>query len=181
MDLKRVKSEISACQKCSLSKARKKAVPGEGPEAARIMLIGEAPGAREDLTGRPFVGSCGRLLDQALEKAGLNRSEVFITSVVKCRPPENRQPKRSEVMACIPHLKEQIEAIDPDVICLMGNVASKALLGRTGVTKIHGEVFDDRFLVTFHPAAVLRNRRLEEQFISDLKKLARLKNDMPEE
>jgi uracil-DNA glycosylase len=172
MDPDAVESEISACHRCSLSETRKNAVPGEGPKRARIMLIGEAPGAQEDVTGKPFVGSCGKLLDQALAKAGLERSEVFITSVVKCRPPENRQPKRIEVQACLPYLKSQIEAIKPDVICLMGNVATKALLGKTGVTKMHGEVFDDRFLVTFHPAALLRNRKLEETFISDLKKLS---------
>jgi uracil-DNA glycosylase family 4 len=162
---------ISSCKLCSLSSSRTKAVPGEGPAHAKIMLIGEAPGAIEDATGKPFVGRAGRLLDQSLDLAGVKRSEVFITSVVKCRPTKNRKPKSIELQSCRPYILSQMDLIRPKVIGLMGNVACKAILNIDGVTTIHGRVFEGIFLVTFHPAAVLRNRRLQGDFVADLKKI----------
>ncbi len=164
--------EISVCPLCDLALSRTIAVPGEGPADARIMIIGEAPGHEEDLTGRPFVGRGGKLLDRSLEEAGIDRSEVFITNVVKCRPPENRQPKRFEIDACHPYILAQIDTIKPLAICLLGNVASKAMINRTGVTALHGELIEGNYMTTFHPAAVLRNRDLKEAFVADLKKLA---------
>ena len=171
MTLDQLKSKIASCQLCDLALGRTRAVPGEGPCPALIMLVGEAPGADEDRTGRPFVGRCGKLLDRSLSLAGINRAEVFITSVVKCRPHGNRKPKKAEMETCLPYLKAQIEAIRPQVIGLMGNVAVSSLLKRQGVTMLHGQVIEEKFLVTFHPAAVLRNKNFQGDFIADLKEL----------
>lgn len=172
-DLPSLHRKICTCKLCDLSLGRTKAVPGEGPCPAKIMLIGEAPGREEDLTGRPFVGRAGRLLDRALFDAGLNRSEVFITSVVKCRPPKNRKPKRSEIVACHPYLKAQMMMLNPEFVCLMGNVAAQAILGMQGIVALRGRILHDRYLVTYHPAAVLRNKNLMDDFVSDLKKTSR--------
>jgi uracil-DNA glycosylase len=176
MGIEDLGENISSCTLCTLSSTRINAVPGEGPKNARIVLVGEAPGTEEDMTGRPFVGRCGKLLDRALEEAGIDRSQVFITSVVKCRPPKNRPPKRQEILACGPYIQKQIEMIKPSGVGLMGNVATKAVLGISGVTSIHGNVYQGKYLVTFHPAAVLRNKNLKEAFVSDLKKLYELAN-----
>jgi DNA polymerase len=110
------------------------------------------------------------MLDEALEEAGMTRSGVFITSVIKCRPPQNRRPKKKEIELCLPYLKDQMETIRPRVICLMGNTAAGAVLGRVGVSLLRGQILSDRFLVTYHPAAVLRNRNLMTDFVSDLRK-----------
>lgn len=167
---------IASCTACGLCRTRSNTVPGEGPPNAAIMLIGEAPGSDEDKSGRPFIGRAGRILDLALREAGIERSMVFITNVVKCRPPENRRPSRQEMEACMPFLRAQIEALAPERICLLGNVPAKTLLGMQGVTTLHGQIFDGRYLVTFHPAAVLRNRRLMGTFVSDLKILRTVVN-----
>ncbi len=159
---------IRTCKRCPLSKSRTYAVPGEGPENAKILLLGEAPGKDEDLSGKPFVGRSGKILDQCFAEAGIDRSCVFITNVVKCRPPQNRNPNAKETEACKPYLRAQLEMIDPKVVCLLGNVATKAVLGKVGVTSLHGQVFEGRFLVTFHPSAILRNRNLKPAFVSDL-------------
>jgi len=169
-DITSLHRRICSCKLCDLSSGRTKAVPGEGPCPAKIMLIGEAPGREEDLTGRPFVGRAGRLLDRALFDAGLRRSEVFITSVVKCRPPKNRKPKHSEIAACHPYLEAQMKMLNPEVVCLMGNVAAQAILGMQGIAALRGRILHDRCLVTYHPAAVLRNKNLMDDFVSDLKK-----------
>jgi DNA polymerase len=174
MMLEDIHNKVRVCPLCDLALSRTLAVPGEGPCPAEIMLVGEAPGAEEDLSGRPFVGRAGRLLDRALAEAGIARSEVFITSVVKCRPPKNRKPKKWEIDACHPYLAAQMELIRPLVVCLMGNVASSGVIGKQGVTTIHGQFFQDRFLVTYHPAAVLRNMTLMGAFVSDLKKAKRI-------
>lgn len=169
VDLSRLDLQICACHLCPLSEERKRAVPGSGPTPADIMLVGEAPGREEDLRGEPFVGRAGRLLDAALVQAGLERSKVFITSVIKCRPPQNRKPKKAEIDQCRPYLQAQIDILHPKIICLMGNTATLAILGRQGVTILRGQILQDRFLVTYHPAAVLRNRNLMNDFVSDLK------------
>ena len=168
-DLLALHEKICVCRLCDLAEGRICAVPGEGPNPARIMLIGEAPGREEDLTGRPFVGRAGRLLDRALAQAGLARADVFITSIIKCRPPKNRKPKAGEVKACIPYLMAQIDILKPDIVCLMGNVAAGAVLGMNGIASLRGQILHDRFLVTYHPAAVLRNINRMGDFVSDLK------------
>ena len=168
-DLLALHEKICVCRLCDLAEGRNCAVPGEGPNPTRIMLIGEAPGREEDLTGRPFVGRAGRLLDRALAQAGLARADVFITSIIKCRPPKNRKPKAGEVKACIPYLMAQIDILKPDIVCLMGNVAAGAVLGMSGIASLRGQILHDRFLVTYHPAAVLRNINRMGDFVSDLK------------
>lgn len=170
-DLRELACEIMRCERCGLSQTRRNPVPGEGPEDARIMLVGEAPGAAEDLAGRPFVGRAGAVLNRALDLAGLGRGEMFITNIVKCRPPGNRQPSVGEIGACMPYLRKQIEIIGPSAICLLGNVPAKAILGIQGVTSLRGRVFDGLYLITFHPAAVLRNKGRMELLVSDLAKL----------
>ena len=170
MPLSELCSRIASCTRCPLSENRNLVVPGEGPLDAKIILIGEAPGRDEDLSGRPFVGRAGRLLDECLKSAGIDRSDVFITNVVKCRPPDNRRPRRGEINACNDYLQQQIDFVDPVVICLMGNVATGAILKMEGVTSLHGQLFEDRYLVTFHPAAIVRNKNLKELLISDLRK-----------
>jgi DNA polymerase len=170
MDMNSLFDQIVSCTLCDLSQSRTRAVPGEGPVGAGIFLVGEAPGRDEDATGRPFVGRAGKLLDRALCEAGRERSQAFITSVVKCRPPKNRRPNKREMITCLPYLRQQIELVSPRIICLMGNVASSALLGKQGITALRGQVFEGRYLVTYHPAAVLRNPNRWEEFVSDLKR-----------
>jgi DNA polymerase len=171
IDLANISKQICTCRLCPLSLERKLAVPGCGPTTAEIMLVGEAPGREEDLTGKPFVGRAGRLLDAALEQAGLERSNVFITSVIKCRPPQNRKPKKNEIDQCRYYLQSQIEILHPNIICLMGNTAAQAVLGIQGIANLRGRILQGRYLITFHPAAVLRNRNLMNDFVSDLKLL----------
>ncbi len=140
------------------------------------MLIGEGPGEEEDKQGRPFVGRAGKFLDELIDSAGLERKEVFITNVVKCRPPENRDPKKAEIKACNPYLKRQIELIDPDVICTLGNHATETLIGKKGITKLHGKEFEyqgKKLVPLYHPAASLYNPNLVEDMIDDFKDLTR--------
>ena len=174
MDLDDIARRIEECTRCPLHKTRTLPVPGEGPDNARIVFVGEAPGREEDLSGRPFVGRAGKLLDTALERAGIKRDDVFITSVLKCRPPDNRTPRAGEIKACMPYLREQLETIKPDVVVTLGNVSLKALTGKSGITKLHGiEIPMGKYIVfpTYHPAAILRNPNLMETFIADLRKL----------
>ena len=131
-DLILLNEKIAVCQLCTLSVNRNLTVPGSGPSKAQIMLVGEAPGREEDLKGMPFVGRAGRILDEALAQAGLKREEVFITSAIKCRPPQNRKPKKKEIELCLPYLLAQIDAINPQVVCLMGNTDAQAILGIQG-------------------------------------------------
>jgi DNA polymerase len=130
-ELATVHSEIVGCTKCELHKSRKNAVPGEGPADAKIMFVGEGPGQNEDELGRPFVGAAGRLLTELLESIGLSRSEVFITNIVKCRPPGNRAPRKPEIEACNPYLMSQIRLIKPRIVCALGTPAIATLLRRT--------------------------------------------------
>ena len=175
-DLRSLEDAISACRLCPLSQSRTLAVPGAGPAPARLMLVGEAPGREEDLSGKPFVGRAGRLLDAALEQAGLDRSKIFITSVIKCRPPNNRKPLKKETACCLPYLEAQIKIVRPKVVCLLGNTAAAAVLGRQGIQALRGRIWQERFTVTYHPAAVLRNKNLMADFVSDLERLNSLQD-----
>jgi uracil-DNA glycosylase len=179
MRLSYLHEEICACQLCDLSFGRTRSVPGAGPSTAEIMLIGEAPGKEEDRTGLPFMGRAGKLLDSALARAGLYRSEVFITSAIKCRPPKNRKPRKSEIDVCKPYLSSQMAILHPKVVCLMGNTASITVLGIQGVKSLRGRILQGMFLVTYHPAAVLRNRNLMDEFVSDLKKAGEVAKSFP--
>lgn len=160
-DLAAVASVVHHCDKCPLCQERKNTVPGEGNPEARLMLVGEGPGATEDETGRPFVGRAGELLTTILESIDLSREQVFIANVVKCRPPSNRKPLPDEVAACLPYLERQVALIRPTVMLALGATAAEALLGvrkslgqlRERVHSYHGIPL----VVTYHPAALLRN------------------------
>ena len=162
----------SICAECPLHEGRTKVVFGEGPSDAKIMLIGEAPGKNEDETGRPFIGMAGKLLSEILHDAGLNRSEIFITSIVKCRPEGNRKPKKPEYTKCINlFLNKQIELINPDIIGLLGNSASYALIGKKNIKQIHGNIYEvngRKYMALFHPAAALYSRKLLPQLKEDM-------------
>jgi len=162
--LEKVTAEVRVCPLCRLSQSRTNAVPGEGPAAARLFFVGEAPGVEEDRQGRPFVGRAGQLLNQALATAGLRREEVFITNVVKCRPPGNRPPLRDEADACQPYLERQLALIQPGIICLLGNTAIERFLGEAK-PGIRGKLMvagGRRLFPTIHPAAAIYNPGLEK-------------------
>jgi uracil-DNA glycosylase family 4 len=173
--LEKIAAEVRGCPLCKLSRSRKNAVPGEGQLSAKIMFIGEAPGRSEDEEGRPFVGAAGRILDGLLKKAGIQRSQVFITNIVKCRPPNNRVPKEDELTACRPYLDRQIALIKPKVICILGRTAYSSLLGGSSITANRGKIVErggQKYFLTFHPAAVIYNKDLRSALEADLKKLA---------
>lgn len=155
--------EASTCTRCALSEGRTQVVFGSGPADADLMFVGEAPGFHEDRKGEPFVGAAGGLLTGLLEGVGMKRDEVYIANVLKCRPPGNRDPQPGEIDACKPWLKEQIEIVDPPVICTLGNFSSKLLLGTSiGISKLRGRriAWRGRTLIpTYHPAAVLHSGR----------------------
>jgi uracil-DNA glycosylase family 4 len=130
-ELEKIAGEVNQCRKCDLGSLRTNTVPGEGNPNARIMFIGEAPGADEDAQGRPFVGRAGQLLDKIIHACGLKRSEVFIGNILKCRPPENRDPRAEEIISCLPYLQRQIEIIDPEIIVALGAHAARTLLNTT--------------------------------------------------
>ncbi|MCX8028837.1 MAG: uracil-DNA glycosylase [Brevinematales bacterium] len=158
--MKELELEVTRCTRCPLYKGRTKAVPGDGNYNAKLMIIGEAPGYEEDIQGKPFVGRAGQLLTKLLEEIGIKRSNVYITNVVKCRPPNNRIPAQDEVLACRGYLRRQFEIIKPKVVLILGSTSLKAVLGEEKITKVRGEIFDIDgiiFLPTFHPAAVLRD------------------------
>ncbi len=166
------------CTECSLQEGRTKVVFGEGPSDAKIMLIGEAPGKNEDETGRPFIGMAGKLLSEIIHEAGLNRSDIFITSIVKCRPDGNRKPKKPEYTKCINlFLNKQIKLINPDIIGLLGNSAIYALIGEKNIKQIHGNIYEvngRKYMALFHPAAALYSRKLLPDLKEDMIKLREL-------
>ncbi|MFH0958743.1 MAG: uracil-DNA glycosylase [Pseudomonadota bacterium] len=173
-----IREKIGDCHRCSLSEGRTNLVFGEGSPTARLMFVGEGPGADEDREGRPFVGRAGQLLTRMIKAMGLERAEVYIANVVKCRPPGNRDPEQSEIEKCLPFLQAQIEAISPEVIVSLGRVAVSTLLGRkTSMTKIRGNIqyFNDIPLIpTYHPAFLLRkehDRKWKAEAWADLKKV----------
>lgn len=179
--LSQIAERISVCTKCDLAGSRINTVPGEGPQHAELVIVGEAPGAKEDEEGRPFVGQSGKLLTQYLGEAGMKREDVFITSVLKCRPPDNRNPTADETRLCVPYLLTQIDSISPKVIVTLGNVPYELFshtfyLPKKKVGDVHGQVFrlhstGAKYLIpTYHPAALLYNRKLTPLFIEDLKK-----------
>lgn len=172
-----IADEVRVCTKCPLSLTRTNAVPGEGPRDARIVIIGEGPGRNEDLRGRPFVGAAGAQLDGLLREAGLAREHVYITNVVKCRPPENRRPTGAEADACQPYLERQLEQLRPKVVVLLGDSALKRFLPDESLGSAHGRLFKHGGLAvfaTYHPAAMIYNRSLENVSREDFKELGRI-------
>jgi uracil-DNA glycosylase family 4 len=173
--LEKIAADVRGCPLCKLARTRKNAVPGEGQISAKIMFIGEAPGRSEDEKGKPFVGAAGRILDDLLKKAGIERSQVFITNIVKCRPPNNRVPEEDELIACRPYLDRQIALIKPKVICILGRTAHSSILGGSSITANRGKIVErsgQKYFSTFHPAAVIYNKKLLSTLEADLKKLA---------
>src|SRR5437660_6696565 len=172
-DLHNLSREVHACRRCPLGSSRTHAVPGVGPENARIMVVGEAPGQNEDLQGEPFVGAAGKLLDQLLRGIGRSRSDVFITNILKCRPPNNRDPQPAEVEACAPYLEQQLRLIKPEVVLVLGRHALGRLLpGYESISRLHGKlVVKDgvSFIPIYHPAAALYNSFLMGPLEQDFK------------
>jgi DNA polymerase len=169
---------VAACRKCGLCDARNNTVPGEGPATARLVVVGEGPGRTEDETGRPFVGKAGELLTKILAAINLPREQVFICNVVKCRPPENRLPAYDEIAACVPYLHRQIELVKPKVILAMGGTAAQTLLNtKQSLGSLRNQIHRFRgipLVVTYHPAALLRNPNWKRPTWDDVRIAARL-------
>jgi uracil-DNA glycosylase len=162
--LELVTEEVSVCTKCVLHYSRKKAVPGEGPTTASIMFIGEGPGFHENEQGRPFVGAAGKLLDELLTSIGMKRADVYITNVVKCRPPGNRDPLPEELETCSDYLERQIQAINPKVIVTLGRYSMARFLPNAKISEVHGQAMHIRgrlIVAMYHPAAALHQGSLK--------------------
>ncbi|MBN1587211.1 MAG: uracil-DNA glycosylase [Candidatus Omnitrophica bacterium] len=172
-NLEVLNQEVLSCQRCALYKGRTHAVPGEGSPRAKLMFIGEGPGAEEDRTGRPFVGRAGQLLDRMIAAMGLSREQVYIANVVKCRPPNNRVPAPEEIISCLPYLWSQIDLIQPEVLCLLGRTATTGVLKEDlPLRQTRGRWFEvrgRRARVSFHPAYLLRNPEQKREAWEDLK------------
>ncbi len=172
--LQEIASQVAVCKNCQLSYARKKSVPGEGPASAEIMLIGEGPGFYENEQGRPFVGAAGKFLDELLEKAGVSRKDVYITNVVKCRPPGNRDPLPEELQTCGRYLDRQIEVINPMVIVTLGRYSMSRFLPNVRISEVHGQpawVRGRLVVPMFHPAAALHQPSLKTSVERDFSRL----------
>lgn len=159
--LKALEKQIRKCKKCSLWRTRKNAVPGEGKANAKIMLIGQNPGAEEDKAGKPFIGRSGKYLNRVLEKNKINRKNLFICGAVKCKTPKNRKPSSEEIKACMPYLLQQIKIINPKIIVLMGEVAWQT----------SRKIKNIKYIETYHPAAAMRFPKIRKKFEKDFRKL----------
>jgi len=192
-ELEEIADQVRKCCKCGLGSSRTNAVPGEGNPNARIMFVGEAPGADEDAQGRPFVGRAGQLLDRVIEACGLKRSDVFIGNILKCRPPENRDPRPDEIISCLPYLQRQIEIIEPEVIVALGAHAARTLLNTNKpIGQLRGQFHEYyagigrapiKLMATYHTAYLLRNYTPEnrKRLWEDMKKvLAEIGLPVPE-
>ncbi len=193
-ELDKINEEVSRCKKCPLWRTRRRTVPGEGSNHPRVMLIGEGPGEKEDLAGRPFVGRAGRLLDELLTSIGLNRESAYVTNIVKCRAttvrstegpvfePRDRRPTDEEIVSCTPYLNRQISVLRPRIISTLGDTATRFILEKYGlrksnISKVHGRVYSvDRLKIIpmYHPAAALYTAGLRDTLEKDFKKLAGL-------
>ena len=175
--LAEISQQVSSCEKCKLHFSRKRAVPGEGPANSEVLFIGEGPGFYENEQGRPFVGQAGKFLDELLATAGYDRGSVFITNVVKCRPPENRDPELDELTACSVYLDRQIETIDPHVIVTLGRISMAKFLPAARISSVHGHAFkvNGRLVVPmYHPAAALHQPSLKTTLIADFAALMKV-------
>jgi len=180
-----LKIKVNNCRKCSLSATRVNPVFGEGSFLAKVMFIGEAPGANEDATGKPFCGKAGKVLDELLLVAGLDREKIFIGNILKCRPPNNRNPQNAEIDACTPYLDYQINFIKPTILCCLGNFATGYIMTKfnikskiQGISKIHGQTFiaeaaygKIRIIPLFHPAVVTYDLRKKATLVCDFQQL----------
>lgn len=176
--LRELEVEVRGCERCPLAATRTHAVPGEGNRQAVVMFVGEGPGYEEDRQGRPFVGRSGQYLTETLTKAGIQRKDVFITNVVKCRPPNNRDPLPEELAACDDYLARQIELINPRIIVTLGRFSMRRWFKEGAITKIHGKITNIGrgrvAMAMFHPAAALRNPQWRMEFERDMQLLPAL-------
>ena len=175
--LQEIKQQVVECTKCELSKTRNNSVAGKGNFKSDVIFVGEAPGKNEDLKGEPFIGIAGKKLSMALESAGITRDEVYITNIVKCRPPNNRVPTTNERETCKDYLKKEIEIIKPKIICILGNTAFGSLLDGKEITKYRGKIVrkdNQLYFLTVHPAATIYNQKLIDVLKNDIEKLFKL-------
>jgi DNA polymerase len=184
-EISRIKSNVESCKKCELHKTRKNPVTGEGSLDARIMFIGEAPGFNEDLKGRPFVGRAGKVFDELLKSVGLDRREIYITNILKCKPPNNRSPNPGEIKACTPYLDSQIAAIRPRIIVTLGSFALSYVFGKFGlkgdkISNLHGRVFRitnlagiENIIPLYHPAVLTYNPEMKNILLNDFKSIGK--------
>jgi len=173
-ELELVRRNVIECTKCELCKTRTNSVPGKGNFQSDIIFVGEAPGRNEDKSGEPFVGIAGQRLTLALQEAGISRESVYITNVVKCRPPNNRVPTISERNTCIDYLQKEISIIKPKIICILGNTAFNSILGGSEITKYRGKIVkkdNQIYFLTVHPAATIYNQELISVLNKDISKL----------
>jgi len=180
-ELEKINQSIFSCHKCLLSQTRHTPVPGQGHPQAKIIFVGEAPGFNEDQTGQPFCGPAGQVFDRLLNSVGLNRNQIFITNILKCRPPNNRDPQTNEINACTPYLDKQIELINPRLICPLGRHSMKYILGKYGfvdqvkpISQIHGQTFNlgnlfqqVTIIPFYHPAVASYNQNMLPILLKD--------------
>jgi len=184
-EMKKIRDEVMACRKCPLYNSRIYPVVGEGSHEAKIMFVGEAPGRRESETGRPFCGAAGKILDELLMSINLKREDIYIANILKDRPPSNRDPQKEEIEACAPFLERQIETIKPEVVCALGNYATRYIMEKyglkekiEGISRIRGQVFEAKTLFgsikiipLYHPAMATYNPNMKEVLKEDFKVL----------
>ena len=175
MTLDDIREDLGDCSRCKLSGSRTTIVFGSGNPDAKLMFIGEAPGSEEDRQGLPFVGRAGQLLTKIIESIGLQRDDIYICNVLKCRPPKNRNPEADEVETCSPFLRQQLEAVRPEIVCCLGTFAAQMMLGmKVPISKLRGRFHDIegiRFIATFHPAYLLRNPGKKREVWNDMKQI----------
>lgn len=172
-----IKQKVIICTNCELCKTRTNSVPGKGNFHSNVIFVGEAPGKNEDKNGEPFIGIAGKRLSMALEEAGISRDEVYITNIVKCRPPKNRVPTAIERETCKEYLKQEITIINPKIICILGNTAFNSILGGSEITKFRGKLVkkdNQLYFLTVHPAATIYNQELIRVLKKDIVKLFNL-------
>ena len=176
-DLEELKKITMNCKKCKLYSTRQNVVFGVGNQKAKLMFIGEGPGGEEDRRGEPFVGRAGKLMNKAFEAVGIKREEVYIANIVKCRPPNNRDPEADEVTACMDYLRNQVMIIKPKIIVLLGRIALQNILGQEyKITACRGNWVEKKeilYMATWHPAALLRDETKKIDFIEDLKSVVK--------
>ena len=179
--LEKIKQQVIECTNCELSQTRTNSVPGKGNFKSDVIFVGEAPGKNEDIKGEPFIGIAGKKLSSALENAGISREQVYITNIVKCRPPKNRVPTIIERDTCKNYLEKEIQIIKPEIICILGNTAFKSLLDGKEIIKFRGKIVkknDQLYFLTIHPAATIYNQKLIGLLKKDIKKLLRLVKEL---
>ena len=179
--LEDVRKELGDCKRCKLHRTRRTIVFGEGNEKATLMFIGEGPGYDEDVQGKPFVGKAGQLLTKIIQSVNLSREEVYIANIIKCRPPQNRNPELDEIQSCHPFLMKQISVIQPKIICALGTFSAQTLLKTdTKITALRGKLFDlegIKVIPTYHPAFLLRNPERKREVWEDMKKIVEWLNN----